>query len=187
MPTPVGGRPIFFLVPETFALFMGLCYQKGEPDERWHFRPGSNRNPDTLKGTRIMADCNHTPPAAAPCDSQSTDLEILAGKLGTLETKLCQLYETRGAMQCATRLIRQALHLGFAFRGDDFDPDLVFLDGYRVMERLAESAVDEIHEVERAFLNATKNDPVVGAALEAHHKMAPLGHVWTQEPYPEPE
>jgi hypothetical protein len=119
--------------------------------------------------------------------STPTEVRELARKLADLEGELSDLRRTRNAMQSARHLVERALHYGFAARGDHFDYEAIYTDGFHILSHLSELACSRVIDVQRAFTAAAKGDAVVGAALDAIHEAGPLGQVWTDECYPEPE
>jgi hypothetical protein len=115
------------------------------------------------------------------------DVACLARKLADLEGELSDLRRTRDAMQSARNLVERALHHGYAARGDHFDYEAIYTDGFHVLSHLSELACSQVIDVQSAFTTAAKGDAVVGAALNAMHEAGPLGRVWAGEPYPNPE
>ena len=115
------------------------------------------------------------------------DVRALARKLVMLEVRLSHLHKTRDAMQSVCLLVERALHYEFAARGDETNLEAVYCAGFDALSYLSDKSASEVIDVGRVFIEEVKGDAVVGAALDDMHEKMPMGQVWTNESYPEPE
>ena len=115
--------------------------------------------------------------------------DALPRALMDLEGWLEDLDETATAIRSALTLVQRVTHLNervSKLEGwkDEYDPAYDLWSGYQVLAMLASKAAGEVYEACQRFKTVTKSDPVVTAALAAHHEIAPLGPLWTGERYP---